>query len=62
MREIQSSESVAASRNPRARSIAVKLAVMALVIENRGGSDPTSALAADNQRVDDRLKNGDKST
>ena len=36
MRRTQSSESVAASRNPRARSIVVSAAVMALVIVKRG--------------------------
>jgi hypothetical protein len=34
--EIQSSNNLAASRNPRARSILVSAAVMACVIVNRG--------------------------
>jgi hypothetical protein len=51
MREIQSSDSVAASRNPRARSIAVNPAVMAFVMEKRAGSDPTSKLSVKEMRA-----------
>src|SRR3569623_1420327 len=46
MRATHSSDSVAASRKPRARSSAVNPAVMVLVIEKRGTSTATSELAA----------------
>ena len=44
MRRTHSSDSVAASRNPRARSIAVSPAVIALVIVKRGAKPLTSQL------------------
>jgi hypothetical protein len=46
IRRIHSSERVAASRNPRARSIAVNPAVMALVMVKRGVKAAMSELAA----------------
>ena len=47
MRRTHSSDSVAASRNPRARSIAVSPAVMALVIVKRGAKRVISELPAE---------------
>src|SRR6266508_4455577 len=47
MRRTHSSDSVAASRNPRARSIAVNPAVMAFVIVKRGAKLLTSQLASE---------------
>ena len=63
MRRTHSSDNVAASRNPRARSIAVSPAVIALVMVKRGAKRSCSQLAAEGavlERGEERVELGER--